>query len=291
MVAALRLLAVVATLVPALALADEAPIPDEPAEPAEPAEAATEAPAAGRVAAAYTVGGPGTAAVIAPVAETPAEAPALSGLARRRAEDPAAGRAYFSETALTTPRGAVTLDFRAPTAPVVATGVRVGVTDRFELGAHGVLVADEGGAAGVSLKGQLWRNERIAIAAGVITVSADGETVVDVHTELTSCVDAACAVTITGALNFLVMAGEEEVPVFGGLGLAMGRKSQLIAEVHQTRVDDDTLTLGYVGARFGSSKLAVDGGLAFAVADGSSNWEEDEDEGLVFPFVGLSIRP
>lgn len=291
MVATLRLLAVVATLVPTLALADEAPIPDEPAEAAT--EAATEAPAAGRVAAAYTVGGPGTAAVIAPVAETPAEAPALSGLARRRAEDPAAGRAYFSETALTTPRGSVTLDFRAPTAPVVATGVRVGVTDRFELGAHGILVADEGGAAGVSLKGQLWRNERIAIAAGVNTVSADGETVVDLHTELTGCVDAACAVTITGALNFLVVADEEEVPVFGGLGLAMGRKSQLIAEIHQTRFEDEALTLGYVGARFGSSKMAVDGGLAFGVASGDSSCSDcsDDDEGMVFPFVGLSIRP
>lgn len=285
--------AVAVTLAPALALAEAPEAPEAPDAP----EAPTEATTAGegepvRVAATiptYAVGGPSTTAAV-PVAETPVEPAPLAGLARRRAEDPAAGRSYFSETALTTPRGRVTVDLRAPTAPLVAGSVRVGVTDRVEVGAHGVVVAEEDGAAGVSLKAQLWRNERLAFAAGVNTVSADGETVFDLHAEATACVDAACVATVTGSLNFLAMSGEEVVPVFGGLGLALGRTSQLIAEVHQTRVEGDTLTLGYVGARFGSSRLAVDGGLAFAMADGDSNYEEDEDEGMVFPFVGLATR-
>ena len=291
MVAALRLLAVAVTLVPALAVADEVAPPDEEAAAVE-GEPVQAEPL--RVAAipAYSVGGPGTTAVVAPVDDAPPAPPELSGLARRRDEDPAAGRAYFGESALTTPRGRVTLDFRAPTAPLIATGVRVGVTDRLEIGATGVLVADEGGAAGVSVKGQLWRNERLAVAAGFNTISAEGETVFDLHAEATGCVDASCNVTLTGMLNFLAMSGEDEVPVFGGLGLAMGRKVQLITEIHQTRYEDDALTLGYVGARFGSTKLSVDGGLAFGVATESSSCDgcSDSDDGLVFPFVGLATR-
>lgn len=258
----------------ATAAADE-PAPDlvavaEPLAPAAPIAA-----------------GPGAIAATPPPveAETPVEP---TGLDRRRQDDAAAGRAYFAETAVTTPRGRVAFDLRAPTLPVIGLGLRVGVTDRLEVGGTVVAVADEGSLVGLSIKGQLWRNQRAAIAAGLNTYTAEGDTLYDAHLEGTTCLDAACVAAGTLSLNFLGFTDEETVPVLAGAGLSVGRAVQFIGEVHQTRDGDESVTVGYVGLRAAGSRFSIDGGVAFG-ADTSSCYDCEADVGAL-PFFGVAGR-
>ncbi len=271
----------------AVAAADErAPAVPEPAVQVAAADA-TPVPAVP----AYAVAGPGATVPSATSAEPPAgpvEPAELSGLDLRRRDDAAAGRAYFAETALTAPRGRVSFELRAPTLPVVATSVRVGVTDRLEIGGTLITVAEEGTLAGLSIKGQLWRNARAAIAAGLNTYSAEGETLYDAHVEGTSCLDAGCIAAATLSLNFFRFTDEETVPVLAGVGLSVGRAVQLIGELHQTRDGDEAVTLGYVGLRAAGARFSIDGGIGFGV-DSSSCYDCSTDiEAL--PFFGVAGR-
>jgi|JI10StandDraft_1071094.scaffolds.fasta_scaffold16874_4 hypothetical protein len=276
----------------AVATADE-PAPD-PAAVAAPVAAAPRVAAADAIAVpavpAVIVGGPGAVAPGIPATDaTPAEAAAEpTGLDRRRRDDAAAGRAYFAETALTAPRGRVSVELRAPIFPVIATGVRVGVTDRLEIGGTLITVADEGTLAGLSIKGQLWRSARAAIAAGLNTYSVDGETLYDAHLEGTTCLDAACVAAATASLNFFGFTDEEAVPVLAGAGLSVGRALQFIGELHQTRDGDETLTLGYVGVRVAGSRFSLDGGIGFG-ADSSSCYDCSGESGAL-PFFGVAGR-
>ncbi|MBL8621143.1 MAG: hypothetical protein JNK64_07555 [Myxococcales bacterium] len=272
-------------LAPAVAAADE-PAPD--AAPPVQVAAADPAPAPVPSVPAYTVAGPGATMPSPPGAEAPAEPAAPTGLDLRRRDDAAAGRSFFAETAQTAPRGRVTVEMRAPTLPVIATGVRVGVTDRLEIGGTIITVADEGSLAGISIKGQLWRGTRAAIAAGLNTYSADGETLYDAHLEGTSCLDRDCVAAATLSLNFFGFTDEETVPVLAGAGLSVGRAVQFIGEVHQTRVDDEALTVGYVGLRAAGPRFSIDGGVGFGV-DSSACYDCSTDiEAL--PFLGVAGR-
>ncbi|MBK9032002.1 MAG: hypothetical protein IPL61_11855 [Myxococcales bacterium] len=236
---------------------------------------------------AYAVGPSATAPVAEPaITDTSAEP---VGLDRRRRDDAAAGRSYFAETALTTPRGHVTFDVRAPLLPVAAVGLRLGVTDRVEVGVNMITVVDEGAVAGLSVKGQLWRSARFAVAAGLTTYSADGDTLYNPHVEGTACVDAACVGAVTLSLNFLGFSGEDTVPVLAGVGVAYGRGVQLVGELHQTRDGDEALTGGFLGMRAASGRFALDGGLGFGFATNTCD-DVDCGDGGAFPFVGMAAR-
>lgn len=273
-------------LAPAAVAAADEPAPDAAA--AAQVAVADPAPAPVPSVPAYVVAGPGAAAVSAPVVEEPAEPAAPTGLDLRRRDDAAAGRSFFAETAQTAPGGHVSFEMRAPFLPIIATGVRVGVTDRLEIGGTLITVAEEGTLAGLSIKAQLWRGARAAIAAGLNTYSAEGETLYDAHLEGTSCLDAACVAAATLSLNALGFTDEEEVPVLAGVGLSVGRAVQFIGEVHQTRADDEAMTVGYVGLRAAGARFSVDGGIGFGV-DSSSCAECGDDVGA-FPFLGVAGR-
>lgn len=273
-------------LAPAVAAADE-PAPD--AAPPVQVATADAAPVPVPSVPAYAVGGPGATTPSPPAAEAPAEPAAPTGLDRRRRDDAAAGRAFFAETAQTAPRGRVTFELRAPTLPVIATGVRVGITDRLEIGGTLITIADEGSLAGLSIKGQLWRNARAAIAAGLNTYSADGDTLYDAHLEGTSCLDADCVAAATLSLNFFGFTDEEAVPVLAGAGVSVGRVVQFIGELHQTRVDDEALTLGYVGLRAAGPRFSIDGGIGFGV-DSSAGCDGCSTDIEALPFFGVAGR-
>lgn len=266
-------------LVPATARADDpAPVPGTTTGDAAPAIPVPAVPA---------MAGPGAVAPSGAPA-TPATVAEPRGLDRRRRDDAAVGRSYFAETALTTPRGRVTVDLRAPALPVLATGVRVGVTDRLEVGGTLVTIADEATLAGLSIKGQLWRGQRTAIAAGVNTYSAAAETLYDAHLEGTTCLDAGCVAAATLSLNLLGFTDEDTMPVLAGAGLSAGRAVQFIGELHQTRDGGHTVTMGYVGLRAAGARLSLDGGIAFGFD--SSSCVDCSDDGGAFPFFGVAGR-
>lgn len=270
-------------LAPAVAAADE-PAPDV----APPVQVAAADPAPVPSVPAYTVAGPGATTPSLPDAAAPAEPAEPTGLDLRRRDDAAAGRAYFAETALTAPRGRVSFEMRAPIFPILATGVRVGVTDRIEVGGTIITVADEGTLAGLSFKGQLWRGARAAIAAGLNTYSADGETLYDAHLEGTTCLDRDCVAAATLSLNFLGFTDEHAVPVLAGAGIAVGRVVQFIGELHQTREQDESLTLGYAGIRAAGSRFSIDAGVGFGFD--STSCADCSSDVAALPFFGVAGR-
>jgi hypothetical protein len=180
----------------------------------------------------------------------------------------------------------VSFELRAPTLPVIATSVRVGVTDRLEIGGTLITVAEEGTLAGLSIKGQLWRNARAAIAAGLNTYSAEGETLYDAHLEGTSCLDAGCIAAATLSLNFFRSPTRSRAGA-GGAGLSVGRAVQLIGELHQTRDGDEAVTLGYAGSA-SPARFSLDGGIGFG-ADSSSCYDCSGESGAL-PFFGVAGR-
>lgn len=281
----------------AIAAADPAvaPIPAEPDGTAVPGVAAAAGPAATAEPVVAAVGGSAANRPVAgvPALAVPAEQPEVNGtaLTRRRDRDAAAGRSFFAETAITQPRGRATLDVRAPTAPVVAVGLRYGATDRIELqvGAIGVGVDDDGaGVLSVGAKLQLWSNDRLALAVGGSAYAVDDEVLYQLHATGTACFGDDCDGTITASLNAFAMRGESEVPVLAGLGLTLGKKNQLVAELHETRErGGDTLRIAYFGGRYASARYSLDGGLGLFSEEQSY---DGEVEVLPMLFLGVAAR-
>ncbi|MEZ4402140.1 MAG: hypothetical protein R3B06_19085 [Kofleriaceae bacterium] len=271
-------------LVPHLALADA------PAAVAATEPAPAEPPRAVRVATAEPVAA--VPAMAVPVEAPPAEAPADTepvGLARRLAEDAAAGRAFVADTALTTPRGKAVIDGQIPLA-LLYTTARFGVTDRIEVNASAFLLPYNGGGdtvlpVGFGIKAQLVRTQRVAVSAGVQALTAEGDTVVRPHAAATMCVDQACEASVTLMLNAFHATRESAVPVVGGVGWAIGRRVQFIGELHHWREASAAVEFGVVGARIARANYGLDFGLGFLIAR-----EDGAGDGGALPVFGFSAR-
>lgn len=281
-------------LFPGIAAADVAATSADPTPPHPPAPmlvASTPQDAAAppaRVATAPAATPTRPAVIGAPPIDAP---PARSALAQRADRDAAAGRSYFGETALTTPKGKVVIDARLPLAPLVHGGLRFGVTDRIELGVHAMgatLFGDLGVVGGASLKAQLWRSDRVAVALGLMSYGGDDLLVVP-HAEVTGCADASCLVALTGSVAVTAGPDVDGLPVLGGVGVAVGRRVQFVGEVDAYDEVGEQAYLGYAGVRLTSRSLAFDGGVAFAFDPGSCSGCEDET--MAYPFIGVAIRP
>lgn len=280
----------VRTLAAVAVLTAAAPAFADPGVAPEPTLAGA---AVARVAAVEPTGPVAVAAVpaIAPAGDPVAAvavdaAPTADTLAVRVDGDAASSRHYFGESALTQPRGRAVLDLRMPTAPAGAATLRYGLTDRVEVGVTGLSIFEENDEAvvGLSAKARVWSNRRMALAVGLAAYTDGREDLYQPYLAGTMCLGARCDGALTVMLNAVAEEGVDEVPVLAGVGVAWGRRAQVVAELHQTRDDEgDTFTFGYLGGRLGKDTLAVDGGLAFVAIDG--------DEGGAFPFVALSVRP
>lgn len=307
-------LGLVALALPAVAAAQPSVTPASPAasSPASPAAPAADQVAvaedAPRVATApgaavpvasvpaLSVAPPGTAPLLERDAGSAAGSPpALTGLARRVAGDAASHRAYFGDTALIAPRGKVTVQFRAPAVPLMDTEIQVSLHDRFEIGASGLVVADEDGAVvGAHARGQIWRNERAAVALGLRYYGfsdASGENVTIGSAVASTCLDGPdCVALVSFSLDAFVIASEDVVPVFAGVSWALGRSVQFVGEIHVSNDDSESLTAGFLGMRAAARTIAFDAGIAFASLDADC-FDCSGSDTESFPFFGLSIRP
>lgn len=226
------------------------------------------APAPVRVAIvpAITVAPPGDAPAADVVAAS--EPGVATGLARRSAHDAAAGRTYFTETALTGPRGQGAVELRM--APGAAqTQVRFAVTARVELGVSGlaILDGDRRTIVGLHGKARLWHSPRAAVAVAVDHYRApQGDGLTAPALIASTCLDGADCLALMSASVRAVVAADPAgvVPVFAGLAWALGRRVQFIGEINYARDDRGAApTFGYLGARAGSGRIAVDAGVGF----------------------------
>jgi hypothetical protein len=239
------------------------------------------------------------AAVTAPV--EPAAGPALVGIARRSADDPAADRAYLAHSALVAPRGTVTFQARMPLAPGALGQINASLTDRISLGVGTMLFMEqEEGVFTFSGKVQLVRGRRaaLAVALDMVTVSNEEERLFMPSLVGSYCADGdACSTLLSLHLTGLGMEEEDEMPLFGGASISIGKQHRLVGEIHISQREDEwermTMFGGYLGGRFGGRKVAVDAGLAFAgVTETSTDCGEcgDDTEAYPYPFVGVSAR-
>lgn len=290
------LLGLAALLAPSLALAQPGAEPAAEPDPAaaDPAAAApAEVAPPVRVAAipATPVASPGTAPL--PDRQAAAAPPAQVGIGKRMDQDAAAGRAFFTETALMSPGGYLGLDLRMPTAPLANLGLRYAVTDRIEIGVSGLTIAEEDDVAlGVQAKAQIWHNDRAAIAVGVqrYTTTSDSDEGLTIPTVVaTTCLDGAdCLAMVSVSLNGLIIDSESSVPVFAGASWALGRKVQFVGELHLSNDDSNSFTFGYFGLRGASHSFSFDAGIGFA-SEGD-DCLDCSSEDAAFPFVGVATR-
>lgn len=275
-----------ALLLPAVAVAQPGAAPSSDADP----------PARVAVVPAISVAPPGVAALAdRDTPEPDAPPPAPVGIARRVDQDAASGRAFFTDTALTAPRGKVSLSFRMPAAPVIDAELRYSFTDRIELGISGmtVLVEDELSILGLHAKGQVWRNNRAAVAVGLKRyqdVGSGGDDGVTIPTVVaTTCLDGAdCFAIISLSLNGVIISDESDVPVFAGASWALGRTIQFVGEIHVSNDDNDgSLAFGFLGVRGASRGFALDAGIGFG-SEGSCSGCGSNTE--AFPFFGIGAR-
>jgi hypothetical protein len=275
-----------AFLAPTAALAQPSAAPASQREPAPERVAAV---------AAMSVAPPGAVPLEdreAAAAAAPAEP---IGIAGRVAEDAAAGRAYFTDTALTSPRGKIGLALRMPTGPAANAEVRYSLTDRLELGVSVLMIdGEDQSVVGLQAKGQIWHNDRAAVAVGLQRYQSTDEyddEVVTIPTFVAStCLDGKdCLAMFSMSINGVVIGGESNVPVFAGASWALGRRIQFVGEVHVSNDDSNSLTFGYMGVRGASGGIAIDAGIGFG-SEGNNDCFDCSSDSAAFPFVGVATR-
>jgi hypothetical protein len=264
------------------------------------------APSAVPVSSVPAYGGPGAVPVTVAAPVEPTAPPALVGIAKRSAEDPAADRAYLAHTALVAPRGTITFQARAPLAPGALGQINASLTDRISVGvgAFMIFIDEEGAALTLSGKLQLVRGRRAALAVALDTLSIpdEDETLYMPSLVASFCADGdACNTLLSLHLTGFGADGEEEMPIFGGASFSVGKKNRFVGEIHFNDDSDEysrrTLFGGFVGGRFGGSKFAFDAGLGFAGESESQNDcidycdDYDNDPPVIpYPFIGMSAR-
>jgi len=222
-----------------------------------------------------------------------------AALADRQADDAAAGRAYLGPTAITLPRGGVSVSLRAPLWPAVYGGVAVGVTDRVELGIGSARVmspdqhdggVDLGAAFG---KVRVWGDQRaaIAVAGSVYRVTDnDGEvdevaTVAAAGVVATAC-NTRCDAVLSAHLHYVATVGGDDgvapTGLFGGASVLAGKgRVRFLFEANIFRGGPDEVFLGYGGVRLAGRSLSFDAGIGVA-AEG--------DDTVPWPVFGLAGR-
>ncbi len=254
------------------------------------------APSAVPVSSVPAYGGPGATPVI--VAPPPVDPePALTGIDRRQKDDPGSDRAYLARTALIAPSGTVTFQARAPLAPGMMGGISASL-GRVEIGASGIVIADEDGAAlGFNAKVQLLKGRRSALAVSLDTITPPDEDDSLYYAQLVAsfCTDGdACNTLLSAHLSMFALDGEDEAPVFAGLSFSKGRRGKLVGELHITDSESESVFAGYLGGRWGGNKVAFDAGIGFAgeLDDAGDCYDcYDSDPPIIpYPFVGLSAR-
>lgn len=271
-----RSVATVATLlsVPTLAIAQPAAV----------------APTAVPVASVPAYAGPGS---YEPLVAPPAAPPDRVGIAKREKEDPGSDRSYLARTALVAPRGTVTIQARAPLAPGMLGGISASM-GRLEIGVSTVLIAEEdaGGAFGFNAKLQLLKGRRSALAVTIDTLTPpdEEETLYMPSLVASFCADGdACSTLLSAHLTMFAIDGEEEAPVFAGVSFAKGQRGKLVGELHITDSDTESIFAGYLGGRWGGSKVAFDAGIGFA-GELDDCADCGDPDFIPYPFVGLSAR-
>jgi len=234
---------------------------------------------------------PGNVALEAPPADGGL---APIGLARRVDRDAAAGRAYFADTALTSPQGSFSLGLRMPAGPAANLELRAALTDRIEVAVSGLGVAGEDDhLLGVQVKGQVWHNDRAAAAISLQHYHwTDGGGVTIPSIVASSCLDGAdCLVLVSLSLEAIAITDEDELPIFVGASWALGRAVQFVGEAHVSNDRGNSFLFGYLGVRANGSRVAVDGGVAFATAFGDVCYDVGcADDTIAYPFFALSTR-
>jgi hypothetical protein len=218
----------------------------------------------------------------------PPPAPELSPIERAARRDAADDRAYGTSTALVVPQGQVDASLRvAPFGGVLS--VAAGLGGGLELSADvGGIVADAGmGTYGVSAKLALVRRYGWTFAVlGGYHKAGDGENgdagLYNVGAVVSGCTDRDCSGLISigaGVMGSTQDSSSDSIPyAWGSLLLGTGGFRPIIeGAVLQGGV------LGFVGARMGGRRAALDLGLGFLGADGG--------EGGGLPIAALSVRP
>jgi hypothetical protein len=244
---------------------------------------------------------PSVAPIIEPTA-TPTAAPTPTrtsvGIDKRQEEDPASDRAYLARTALIAPSGTVTIQARAPIAPGGMGGISASL-GRVEIGVSTLIIAvDEGSAIGFNAKVQLLKGRHSALAATLDTLSIpdDDDSLYMTSLVASFCTDGdACNTLLSAHLTMLAADGEDEAPVFAGVSFSKGARTRLVGEFHITDSEEESVFGGYLGGRWGGSKLAFDAGIGFGgVVEDDRCYDDycDDSDSDVFPwpFVGLSAR-
>lgn len=197
-----------------------------------------------------------TAGEPAPTAPAP-----TTDLSRRRDRDPASGRMLYSPTAITTAPRHVTIELRAPAAPLGYGQVRYGVIDRVEVGAALAVSDGDGGTVGYELmaKGQVWRDGRVALAAGYFAQHASRRWIHNPYLVGTGCFGDDCLGTASITVATQLGRFDEATPITVSAGLTIGRTVQFVSELLETYAYGQPGPLsGYVGARYAHPRVAID---------------------------------
>jgi hypothetical protein len=210
------------------------------------------------------------------------------GLARRNQVDAASDRAFLMGSAITPGSGKVTATWRSVIGPSVGmAALSVGVTDRVEVGGHIIYGDDDESIKGGSVKVQVYRQARTAIAVEANLLGTDGDEVAGLASaSLSHCIDAGCGAIASlhaGALLSSEESPDEQVPLLGGVSLVLGGGHiKFLTELLTIEIDHERLVGGMFGMRFSSRQFAFDIGTAFAVAG---------DGGGAIPVMALTLRP
>jgi hypothetical protein len=292
--------------IPAIAMATPAdePVAAPPADPEKGADRDTDV-ADSRDRVAY--GGPGSYAP-EPVVAVPPPAAAADGLVGHRDRDAASGRGYLGPTALTAPRGKVTLNWYSPIAPVVgAATIGFGVTDRVQLSV-GTTFESEGGYddcydcyggnddnGGIFVaKVQLLKRARTAIAAQVSFISIDDESAQAYTAVVSQCVDGdRCNTVLSGHITMVPDGdayddnGNQATALHGVLGGSLvtggGRLKFVLDGAMFGEDEDEKLLVTYGGLRYAGRRFSADLGMVVLLDEGDA-------EGIPLPLIALGGR-
>ena len=301
------LLPLLLAAVPATALADE---PAGYAEPVSAVPAYAVPPPTYVAPPSYAAPGVVPVAVAVPAAD----AGEPVGVDRRVRQDRLAERGYLMPTALVAPGGTTTFTMQAPVAPGASFRLDRSFSDRLSLGVGVIGMIDDDELVGIgNLHGkyQLWRGRRAALAvtASMYNLPGDADIADGEDQDLfvpgvtaSFCTTDECRTLLSFDVQALAGVSDEVLPIVGGVSLASGGKTQLIAELHTTTADDERLLVGFLGGRFLGRRWALDAGIGFAAirqhtrfADcidfcGDVPESQTEIEGAPYPFFALSKR-